>query len=362
VTLRVGIIGCGWIGGVHSRSLKAVIEAGLIDAKVVGACDPHLERAEAFAGAHGADVATTDVDALLGAVDVVWICTPTSAHRALVEAAASAGVAIYCEKPLAPTIGDVVAMTDAVTRAGVAHQVGLVLRAEAPIQMLAKLLHDGGSQLGRPMTAVLRDDQFFPIQGRYTSAGGGDWRADIDQSGGGALIEHSIHDLDLLAWLLGPIVEVSCRTSNFAGHPGIEDVAVATLVHDTGVVSTLVSVWHGVLSRPSLRRLEVFCERALLWLDREDSGPVHVETSDATSEVAAPTVDGWVRELPMPEEWREGLAPYAVADLGFLVSVASGKAGNPGFEVAAAAHQVADAAYRSAALGGATVPVALLRA
>ena len=359
MTINVGFIGCGWIGGAHSRALRAIVQAGLCDARVVATSDPHLERAEAFAAAHGASIATTDPGEVVAASDVVWICTPTSTHRALVELAAAGGVAVYCEKPLATTREDVDAMGRAVRDAGVANQVGLVVRVEAPMAALHRLLNDGDGQLGAPMTAIFRDDQFFPIRGQYTTAGGGAWRADVAQAGGGALIEHSIHDVDLLAWLLGDIVEVSCRTANHAGHPGIEDVAVATLLHAGGATSTLVSVWHDVLSRPSTRRLEVFCRKALLWVDAEAEGPVHVEAADGTFEIEAPTLAGWVAELPVPPEYLQGLAPYAVADRAFLDAVVAGQPGWPGFDAAIAAHHVVDAAYASAAAGGVVTPVAL---
>ncbi len=355
--VNIGVVGCGLIGGAHSRALRSLFNAGLVDGRVVATCDPHLDRAEAFARAHDSDMATSDPHEVFAASDAVWICTPTSSHRPLVEAAAAAGVAIYCEKPLAPTIGDVLAMADAVAAAGVANQVGLVLRAEAPFMRLHSLLDSGQDQLGQPMTAIMRDDQFFPIQGRYAASGGGLWRADVIQAGGGALLEHSIHDLDVLAWLLGPIVEVSARTANFAGHPGIEDLAVVTLVHAGGATSTLVSIWHDVLSRPSLRRLEVFCRRALLWLDDENRGPIHVESAASAHEVAADTVDGWVSELPLSDEWREGLAPYAIADRAFLDALAAGTDPSPSFEVAVRAHLVADACYRSATAGGAPISV-----
>jgi predicted dehydrogenase len=360
VTLRIGMIGCGWIGQTHSRSLKALIKGGVVDAAVVATADAHLERAQQFAAAHGADVATTDVDAVLAASDAVWICTPTSSHRSLVDAAAAAGVAIYCEKPLAPTLPDVLAMATAVEEAGVPNQVGLVLRAAGPFRELKRRLDDPvGHGLGRPMTAILRDDQFFPIQGQYTSRGGGDWRADVTQAGGGALLEHSIHDLDVLAWMLGPITEVSARTANFAGHEGIEDLATVTLQHDSGVTSTLVSIWHDVLTRPSTRRLEVFCQNALLWLDREGPGPVHLETSEGAEDLQCDTVVDWVADLPVNDALRAGLAPYVVADRTFLDAVAAGTAPTPAFADAVTAHRVADAVYRSAASGGAPTPVAL---
>jgi predicted dehydrogenase len=359
VTLRIGFIGCGWIAGTHSRAIRSLIQGGVVDAQVVATCDLHLDRAQAFARPHGATVASTDPADVLATTDVVWICTPTATHRALVEQAAGAGVAIYCEKPLAPSMADVDAMARAVGEAGVANQVGLVLRAEATFVELHRLLAADPNPLGLAMTAVLRDDQFFPIQGHYRSAGGGEWRADVAQAGGGALLEHSIHDLDVLAWLLGPITEVSCRMNNFAGHEGIEDVATASLTHQSGVTSTLVSVWHDVLSRPSLRRLEVFCQKALLWLDREGEGPIHVEGAERTYAIDADSAAGWIQDLPLRDDWRQGLAPYAVADRAFLDSVAGGKPGWPAFDAAVAAHRVADACYRSAASGGQVTPVAL---
>ena len=355
MSTRVAIVGCGWIGAVHSRALRGLIRAGLVDAAVVATCDNDLDRAVAFARAHDAEVATTDPAQAFAEADAVWICTPTSSHRDLVEEAAAAGLAVFCEKPLATTLVDVMAMTDAVAAAGVPAQVGLVLRAEAPIAALQRLATDGGA-LGRPMAAAYRDDQYFPNQGRYAST----WRADVAVAGGGTLIEHSIHDLDVLAWVLGPITEVTCRTSNFAGHEGVEDVAVCTFIHASGATSSLVSVWHQVMSRPSLRRIEVFCERALLWLDDDGIGPVHVEQTSGAHQVQARTAEAWIDRLAVPDEYREALAPYAAADLDFLDAVASGRAPEPGFEVALAAHRVADAAYRSAALGGVPTAVALL--
>jgi len=355
VTVRVGIIGCGWIGAVHSRALRGLIRGGLVDAAVVATCDEDFDRALAFAKAHDAEVATTEPADAMDGLDAVWICTPTASHRGLVELAAAAGVAIYCEKPLAPTMVDVLAMTEAVRAAEVPAQVGLVMRAAAPIIALQELTSDGGG-LGRPMAAVYRDDQYFPIQGRYAST----WRADVAVAGGGTLIEHSIHDLDVLAWVLGPIEEATCRTSNFAGHEGVEDVAACTFTHASGATSSLVSVWHQVMTRPSLRRIEVFCEQAMVWLDDDGIGPVHVEQSGGSRVVEARTAEGWLDRLVVPDPHRIGLAPYAAADLAFLDAVTAGRAPHPGFEVALAAHRVADAAYRSAALGGVPTTVALL--
>jgi predicted dehydrogenase len=353
VTIRVAIVGCGWIGAVHSRALKALIAAGLVDAAVVACADSDPARAADFAQAHRA-VATTDPAEAMALADAVWICTPTSTHRALVEEAARRGLAIYAEKPLAASVADVDAMCDTVAAAGVPSQVGLVLRHAAPLVALTDRLWSEAA--GRTMGALLRDDQYLPNQGRYASS----WRADVAQAGGGALIEHSIHDVDLLAWLLGPITEVSCRTESFAGHPGIEDVAAVRFHHQGGASSVLLSVWHQVLSRPSLRHLEVFAENEMLSLTDETDGPLRVERSEEAFEVPCATGADWAHRLPVRDEWRSGLAPYAAAARSFLDALTSGRGPQPGFEVARTAHRVVEGAYRSAAEGGRPVEIALL--
>ena len=131
---------------------------------------------------------------------------------------------------------------------------------------------------GRPMAVVFRDDQYFPIQGMYGST----WRADVTKAGGGTLIEHSIHDLDVLQWILGPVSAMSAATAETFGYPGIEDVATLRGGFGSGATATLTSVWHQVMSRPSTRRLELFCEDAMLWTEDDYLGPVHVETSDGS--------------------------------------------------------------------------------
>lgn len=347
MTTRIGIVGCGFISQLHSRALKGIIKAGLVDAAVVATHDVDRSRAAACAAAHGAPLVAHDVATLLEAVDAVWICTPTSSHRALVEEAAVAGVAIFCEKPLATTVADAEAM--AAAAAAVPSQVGLVLRTSPAYSALVELVQSG--DLGRPMTAVFRDDQYLPNQGQYASS----WRADVTIAGGGTLLEHSIHDLDVLRWLLGEVVSVSARTANFAGHPGIEDLAVATLVFESGAVATLTSAWHQILTRPSTRSLEVICERGIASVPSDEyEGPLHL-LADAGNHVRTVERPQWVSDLPIDEPWLRYAGAYAPQALEFLAAVAEGRTPAPGLDVAVAAHRLADAVYRSAALDGAPV-------
>jgi UDP-N-acetyl-2-amino-2-deoxyglucuronate dehydrogenase len=364
--LKISIVGCGFIGTIHSFALRALIRGGVADASVVSACDHDVNRAVRLMEAHGPGVATADVDEALDGVDAAWICTPTVTHKTVLEHCLDHRVAVYCEKPLATDLKVAEEMSHLVDASGVANQVGLVLRSSPPVAQLSALCRgetvDGGpapETMGRPIAALLRDDQYFPVGGMY----GSQWRADHKTAGGGTLIEHSIHDVDLLSWMFGPVVSVVARTANHAGHAGIEDVAAVTLEHETGVTTQLMSVWHGLKTRPSTRRLEVFFEKSHLVLEDEAAGPVRIELEDRTTELGMPEEALTLMErLPIAEGIKTSVLAYASADLGFLSSVAAGATPAPALDVAVEAHRVVEAAYRSAASGGVVEVIEHLRA
>jgi predicted dehydrogenase len=348
--LRIGFVGAGVIAWAHSLGLKAMIKAGLVDATVSGVHDPDESRASRFAEANHTD-ACTSLAALLERSDAVWVCTPTAGHRAVVETAVGEGRAVFCEKPLAPDLSTATALAEVVARSGVPAQVGLVLRSTPVFRAMRQAVASG--ELGRPMAAVFRDDQYFPNQGLYSST----WRSDVAAAGGGCLIEHSIHDLDILRHCLGEVAGVSGRTANFSGFRGIEDVATLSLRFESGASADLVSVWHGILSRGSTRRVELFCERGMVWLDDDFRGPLHVQTSDGTEVRPCPSPE-WVDDLPLRDD-DIGLAirMYVEADRAFVDAVSAGRRPEPGFDEAVMAHRLVDAAYRSAAAGGAPIPL-----
>jgi myo-inositol 2-dehydrogenase / D-chiro-inositol 1-dehydrogenase len=361
--LKIAVVGCGFIGTIHSFALRALIRGGLVEAAVISACDLDSDKAVRLIEAHGEGVATADVEEALDGADAAWICTPTSSHKQVVEHCVDHGVAIYCEKPLATDLSGAEEIFGLVDKAGVANQVGLVLRSSPPVAQLAALCRgepvSGGpspESMGRPIAAFLRDDQYFPIGGMY----GSEWRADFKTAGGGTLIEHSIHDVDLLSWMFGPVVSLTARTANHAGHAGIEDVAALTLEHETGVTTQLLSVWHGLRTRPSTRRLEVFFDKAHSVLEDESAGPVRIEQAEQITEVGMPEEAlSLMAGLPIADGLKTAVLAYVAADLGFVRSVLLGSRPAPGLDVAVDAHRVVDAAYRSAGSGG--IPEALDR-
>ena len=352
--LRVGFIGTGLIAWAHGLSLKALIDGGVIGAEIVAVHDQREKRARGFADVLGGDV-VSDAAEVARRCDAVWVCTPTSAHRGAVDEVLAAGRAVFCEKPLDVDLAHATDLVEAVVASGVASQSGLVLRS-APVFRELRDLVQGGT-LGAPMAAVFRDDQYFPIQGTYASQ----WRADASQTGGGCLIEHSIHDLDILRFCFGEVDSVVARTANHAGHRGVEDLAAATLSFVSGFEAQLTSVWHDILSRGSTRRLEVFCRKGMVWLDDEFRGPLHIQTSDDTEVRACPSPP-WVDDLPLADD-EVGLAvrAYVDADRAFIDAVTAGRPPTPGLDVALEAHRLVDAAYRSAAGGGAPIAVSSTR-
>jgi predicted dehydrogenase len=352
MTVGVGVIGCGFIARFHVFCLRALIDGGHVDAAYVAVCDTDAQRAAAFAAEGGVGFATADPTALIDhpEVDAVYVCTETAAHPRLVERAAAAGKAVFCEKPLAFDAATAAQMADAVQRAGVVDQVGLVLRFSPTYRAIRRLLDAGDT--GRPLTVVMRDDQFFPIQGHYAS----EWRRDRARAGAGVMLEHSIHDVDVLEWFLGPAVAVSARTRNFAGHPGIEDLCVVTFEFACGALGSLATVWHDVLTRPSARHVEVFCENVVLTAAADTVGPVKVSRSRGDEVLEANNlVDAAVAEVGAPAALADPIMVMCLEDWAFLEAVRTGVRRGPGFDIALRAHQVVDAVYASAGAGGVTV-------
>jgi len=338
MTVRVGFLGAGLIATYHSKSLHV----GRADVAWAGVFDPDSSRAEDFARASGATVCASE-DEVLDGCDAVYVCTWTAEHPRLVDAAAQRGLAVFCEKPLATDLAAARRMADAVGAAGVVNQVGLVLRHSPAFGLLKAIAADPAS--GQPMSVVFRDDQFIPIQGSYRST----WRGDVTKAGAGTLLEHSIHDLDMLEHVLGPVAEISARTARFHGIPGIEDVATLALRFESGAIGTLTSIWHDVLERPSLRRVELFCERAYAVLEGDWFGPVSWTTTGTEPER---------REFDELEQEARGRgATLGNPDALFIDAVAAKTPAWPSFADALRAHVLADAAYRSAAAGGAPMAV-----
>ena len=172
MTVRVGFLGAGNIARYHARNVTAAVEAGDVDAAIVGVHDPADDgRAASFAERFGGRVQGGPA-ALVEEVDAVYVCTWTAAHPELVELAVGAERAVFCEKPLGIDLPTAQRVHDALASSARPHQVGLVLRRSPAFTVLRSLVHDPVA--GAPMAILFRDDQYIPVQGAYGST----WRGD----------------------------------------------------------------------------------------------------------------------------------------------------------------------------------------
>lgn len=220
--VRCALVGFGMIGGDHARILDAVPEAELL---VV--CD--LETSKADEIPDGVAF-TTSLDEALGWPDLeaVWVCTPQASHHTVVVAALDRGLAVFCEKPVADSLEHADAMAAAVDRTGGVLAIGHTLRFDPNYIEVAEAVARG--ELGQPVQLSCRwnapDYEGRIISGRTTVP-----------------LEMMIHDLDVLRWIAGDIVEVYAAASTIEVTGPGPDVVVGTVTFESGAVAALDHSW-----------------------------------------------------------------------------------------------------------------------
>lgn len=348
--IRVGLIGAGFIGVSHANAIETVIEEGLIAAEFSAVCDANPERARNIANSFGARRHCNDPVELMdsGEVNTIFICTPTKFHPELVEAAAKRRLNIFCEKPLACSFVEAKKMHSAVLRLKVKNQVGLVLRYSPVYNVIQQLISN--TELGRPMSVIFRDDQYFPISGIYGST----WRREVDMAGGGALIEHSIHDADIMRWLFGEVESVRGTVKNYAGYEGVEDLASAQFQFRSGCIGHLISIWHNILRRESNRYMEIFFENGYISSDSDFIGSVNYQTGNEELSVIPEreVLERYLSSTGLNKPKYNSLhSAQGMQDYHFLRALESGVSPGPDFGTAVKAHEIVEAIYLAARNG-----------
>jgi predicted dehydrogenase len=210
----VGVIGFGWLGQAHSRSLARIPTLFAdrdFDPVLVACADDAPGRADDAVASFGFARAWTDWRRVIDdpEVDAVWIAAPNMLHVELVEAAAQAGKHVFCEKPVGGTPEQVVSAERAVRRAGVIGGVGYNYRWAPLVRYAAELIASGG--LG----------QITNYRGRFFSMYGSDplgllsWRFLVDEGGHGVTSDLLSHAVDLAHMLMGPITRVVGTVETF---------------------------------------------------------------------------------------------------------------------------------------------------
>ena len=246
MTTGFGIVGTGMISHFHAKAI-----AEIDGACVVACCDTVEERAQNFANEYGCKAYTSLDDMLADAnVHIVNVCTPSGAHRDLAVAAANAGKHVVVEKPLEITL----ARCDDIINACKENNVRLCAifpSRFSPVNMALKQAVEEG-RFGR-LTLGDTFVKWWRTQEYYDSGG---WRGTWSMDGGGAYMNQAIHQVDMLYWLMGDVVEVNGMTDTLAHERiEVEDVGVATLRFANGAVGVIeatTSAWPGLLKKTEI--------------------------------------------------------------------------------------------------------------
>ena len=215
--LNIGLVGYGFMGRAHSNAyVQAAHFFDLPRTPVLKAvCARNEDRATEFAENWGYESVETDWRELLKRddIDAVDVAVPNNLHREIAVAAAEAGKAILCEKPLAMNAAEGEEMCAAVERAGVANTVWYNYR-RVPAVSLAKRIADAGS-LGRVFHYRANFLQDWTINEDLPQGGEALWRLDAAAAGSGVTGDLLAHCIDTALWLNGSIRDVSAMTETF---------------------------------------------------------------------------------------------------------------------------------------------------
>lgn len=226
--LRFGFVGAGQIAETHAAAL-AKIEV----ARIVGFHDVVPERAERLAATHGGTT-FNELPALLDAVDAIYVCTMPQFHREAVEHAAAAGRHVFCEKPIAATVEDALAMQAAVERSGITFMMGFNFRFSPALIRLQELVASG--QLGTIHS-------YYAIRTLWLPHPPPNWRTD-PRFIIGMTIESLSHDFDYMRWLVGDasgaMGQVATTRPDLTGY---DNVTSAILTLTNGGMASLHQSW-----------------------------------------------------------------------------------------------------------------------
>jgi predicted dehydrogenase len=212
--IGVGVVGFGWLGQAHSRSLARIpmlFTERTYEPRLVACSDALPGRVEEAISAFGFERGSVDWRAVVEDpdVDAVWIAAPNMLHGELVAAVAGAGKAVFCEKPVGGTPATVRYAAAAARAAGVISGVGYNYRWAPLVQYARELIADG--ELG----------EITNYSGRFFSMYGADplglnsWRFQLDEAGYGVTSDLLSHAVDLAHMLIGPIARVTGTIDTF---------------------------------------------------------------------------------------------------------------------------------------------------
>jgi myo-inositol 2-dehydrogenase/D-chiro-inositol 1-dehydrogenase len=330
--LRVALLGAGRLGASHARILAALPEADL-----VLVADPRPEGRQ-LGERYGARTVADPLEAIADTgVEAVVIVTPTATHAALIEAAARAGKAIFCEKPIALEVAATERALAAVTNCGVPLQIGFQRRFDSGFAAAQRRLASGEMGKIHLFRAVSHDP--YPPSREYILGCGGQF------------LDMAIHDIDVARFLTGSEIETVWASGTTLGPQAADfaaandwDITVLSLRFASGALGSIVNSRQAGYGYDI--HTDVLCDRSGLTVGYERQTPVTFFDRAGAHHDYVPY---------FPERFAQA---YQAELAAFVHAVQSGLPVTPTGADGLAALKVALAATESARKGGAATAVA----
>jgi predicted dehydrogenase len=368
--LRVAVIGYQFMGRAHSSAWRQVgrFFDTPFDPVLKVICGRDAEKVARAAEVLGWEESSTSWQEVVRRpdVDAVDICTPSDLHAPIAIAAAAAGKAVLCEKPLARTVPEAEEMLAAVRRAGVTHMLCHNYRRVPAVALARRLIAGNGdgdgdnqeSKIGKifHFRGVYLQDRLVDPQSPWT------WRHDKTRAGSGAIGDLGSHMIDLARYLVGEIAEVTGTLQTFIKErpvPGsnsmapvqVDDAGLALLRFENGALGTLEVSRFGT-GHKNFNRLEVNGSRGSLIFNLERMNELELYLEEG-AESGFRTILATHRDHPYMAGWwppghiigYEHTFTHTVLD--FMKAIADQKLPSPNFEDGVRAHRVIDAIERA---------------
>lgn len=321
---RVGLFG---VAHVHADAYAANLAAAP-GTGFVGASENDELLRDQWSSRHGGPVFATHEGLIAAGVDAAIVCTPTRDHRQVVELLAAAGVDVLCEKPLATTIEDARAIVDACSTAEVLLMTAFPMRFSPALAAGRDWIEE--ERIGALLALSGTNQGQVPLD--YA-----EWFVDPIAAGGGAVMDHTVHLVDIMRWWMGAEpTSVYAETNHvIRSDLAVETAGLLTVGFDNGTFATIDCSWSRPDGYPTWGGLSIeavgsrgvftvdaFAERLDVWHGGEqtwiDWG------TDANQAMIDHFVAAVRRTCPLAVTGVDGLAATAVA-LAAYRSVAAGQ-------------------------------------
>ena len=257
--MNIGIMSFAHI---HATSYADAIKR-IPSATLTAIYDTDLSRGQQASAMYDVPFFADITQFLANPIDVVLVCSENVLHKEMVIAAAKAKKHILCEKPIATTLEDAEEMIAACEENGVKLSIAYPVRYSAPIRDLKQAIDAG--ELG----------DIVAIRSTNRGQNPGGWFIDEQLAGGGAVLDHTVHMVDIMRWFLkSEAVEVSAFANRYFTELDTDDAGIMTIVFENGVVASHDASWSRfpqfptwgdvmieVIGTKATRKVDVFNEK-----------------------------------------------------------------------------------------------------